>query len=230
MPVALFAGSSSVSTWGAVEWSMEAPEANDLRWQRQDVQGVIEATVVNTQRAFQTVTSVVHRDEKSQRNQMLAPIRIWMDGPDLPPAKGWIDAVSRARGGNISVGVWINETQISKRLEGYEVPLSLLAWMNSSERRQLANGIIQARCTTASVLDWINQFLGRPWMLGPRKKKQPHINKILEEAVTTICDNGGLAMIEPEDPKQARAGDRKVFTLYFREPPAYLPVFRLPAS
>ena len=55
---------------------MQSPGKDDLRWY-QDVQGVIEASVVNTPRAFQAVQAEVHD------GQLLTPVSIWMDGRDV---------------------------------------------------------------------------------------------------------------------------------------------------
>jgi len=53
-PIMLLAGTSSVGTWGCVEYATRYPEPFDTCWQ-ENIQGVIKASVTNTYQAFETV-------------------------------------------------------------------------------------------------------------------------------------------------------------------------------
>jgi hypothetical protein len=209
-PVVVFGGSSTVSTWGCAVWSTQAPGIGDLRW-HQDVQGIIEASVVNTPRAFQTVQAEVHD------GQMLTPVSIWMDGPDLPPPNAWKEALSGQGADSARIRILANGKSVF-RPQGYMIPLVLIAWMNLG-REEHRTGILRATCTTAEVLSWIDAFLGRTEAMGPRATVQSWVNGIMNDAVRYLNEVGGLATIDGSRPTR--------FTLWFREPARFLPVFRI---
>ena len=210
-PVAVFGGSSSVSTWGAAAWSMETPKQDDLRWQ-QDVQGVIEASVVDTPRAYQTVLAAVHD------NQLLTPVSIWMEGPDLPPPTGWKSAPNDQRSDYLRLRILANGKPVFKP-QNYRIPLTLLAWMNLHQGQQ-SQGTNVATCTTPEILSWIDAFLGQPHALGPRADVQSHVNGILNDAVQYFNSVGGLATIDDKSRPSK-------FTLWFRGLSGFLPMYRL---
>ena len=101
---------------------MQTPGEDDLRWY-QDVQGVIEASVVNTPRAFYTVHAEVHD------GQILTPVSISMDGPDLPPPNAWREALSERGADRARIRIPANGRPVF-RPQGYMIPLVSIAWMN----------------------------------------------------------------------------------------------------
>ena len=189
---------------------MQTPGRDDLRWY-QDVQGVIEASVVNTARAFQSVHAEVHD------GQILTPVSIWMDGPDLPPPHAWREALSGIGADSARIRILANGKPVF-RPQGYMIPLALIAWMNLG-REERRTGIFRATCTTSDVLSWIDAFLGRADAMGSRATVQSWVNGILNDAVRYLNEAGGLATIEGNRPSR--------FTLWFRELPRSLPVFRV---
>jgi hypothetical protein len=196
-----------------VEWTMRRPSPADARW-RQDIQGIITSDVIDSGRAFERVEPAVFAD------QMREVTRIWMDGPDLPVPTGWQEAVRRKVPGRLRLRVVVNDSPIFGRLQSYMVPLVLLAWLNSRNRHEHDSEVVETRCTSATVLEWIDGFLGRRDALGSRRTTQPNVNGILNDAVEHICRAGGLATF-----RDVR-GRPTVFTLYARPFPSFLPIFR----
>lgn len=217
-PVAVCGGSSTVSTWGAATWSMQNPMRDDLRW-LQDVQGIVEASVVDTPRAFKTVESRVHK------KQLLAPAMVWMDGQDLPPLTAWKEALSGQATNKPRIRILVNGKPVFDRLSSYMIPLTVVAWMNIN-RKEHQPGILQSTCTTQEVIAWIDAFLGGHDAMGPRRTVQPHINGILNDAVRYFNEVGALATLDDANPASDEVRSSR-FTLWFREPPSFLPTFRL---
>jgi hypothetical protein len=220
---------------------MAMPDESDLRWD-QDVQGVLEAHVSDTNRAFRTVTAEIHK------LQLRVPTKIWMDGRDLPPAAAWRGILRSGAREDLNLRILFNNRTVFRQRRNYMTALVLLAWLNSSDRTEHANGIFRTRISSPEALAWIDEFLGEKNAMGTRRTTQPHVNQILNEAANEICESGGLAVVDKaretaerfkhwfrdalafQQHASSQEGPVSHFTMWLREPPGFLPVFRRKSS
>jgi len=211
-PVAILAGSSTISTWGCVVAVTKELPGSEPFW-RGNVQGIIRAAAANTPRAFSSVTAEVHE------KQMLTPVSIWMEGADLPLSNCWRNGVIRTTARDLDLRILVNGQPILKRMRDHLTALTMIAWLNSRDRSEYDSGLCRVTCNTVQAQDWIDQFLGNGGVFGFRKEVQPRLNKILNEITRQIWESGGLATL-----KKPPSGPTS-FTLWAFPPPLFLPQF-----
>ena len=170
-----------------------------------------------------------------------------MDGRDLPPASGWRGFLPGGTRKDLDMRILFNNRHVFQG-RNHMAALVVLAWLNSSDRTEHANGIFRTRTSTPEALTWIDEFLGQKHAMSPRRTTQPHVNQILNEAANEVCRSGGLAAVDTFQNTADRfkhwfrdafafrqhashqPGAVSHFTLWFREPPGFLPVFRLKSN
>jgi len=155
IPVVILAGTSTVGTWGAVQYASSAVEdLDDPRWQR-EIQCVVRASVSSSRSAFQDVAA------ERVTEATAAPAQIWMQGKDLPPWNGW-SAVSKNEGlgggkGDFELDILVNGRKIFDKATTYRPALILLAWVGHPKRRPMRGGYC-ASTTTGEILRKLLHF------------------------------------------------------------------------
>ena len=114
-PVMLLAGTSTLGTWGAVEFATGSVQPEDVRWY-EDVQGIVRAEALNSPEAFEGV------DAKPLEREMLSPCRIWMEGGDLPAnskdawKKAYEENPKLPKGTPLDLRIYVNGQEIMPKL------------------------------------------------------------------------------------------------------------------
>jgi hypothetical protein len=205
-PLMILAGTSTVGTWGAAQYATsDVDDVDDVRWQ-QEVQGIIESSVVNRPDAFDRVDA--------HARELLSPVRIWMQGRELPPWDGWravADAKGKSKGGKgtFDLQILANGTEVAAKASSYVPALILLAWLTSPHSRSMRDG----HCTEATSSE-IAKRMER--FLGPRVLPHGQIKQGLKALAKSIRSAGGIAYVE----KSQQGGDR--YSICARDLPSFL--------
>lgn len=203
-PILILAGTSTAGTWGAAQYAASAvEEVDDVRWQC-EIQGVLRTSVSARREAFEEVVV--------EPLQLVAPVRIWMQGADLPPWNGW-RAVAQTRGrvatkGRFDLQIIVNGKEVCEKAATFIPALIMLAWIHHPKRRRTAGGYY-VTTTTGEIKARLDAFFGGACVEGS------HINATLKSLTDGIRAAGGIAFVKKD-------GRNDHYCMYVREPPQTL--------
>ncbi|MBW7990803.1 MAG: hypothetical protein FVQ84_12420 [Planctomycetes bacterium] len=213
-PVTVLSGTSTVGTWGAVQYVNSISPGNDVRWQ-QDVQGVVEASVHNRDEAFDSV--------QAKAKEMLAPVRIWMQGADLPPSDAWPGAIQHYEqtlsGPKIDLQILANGVEILKKSKDYVSGAVLLAWLDSPNRVKFDGGF-SVSTTSGDLTDRLKKKF--ECQFDNRDTFQNRVYSTLHQLTNGIREAGGIAFKSQLRGQKGWGKSKRNYTITSRNLPFFL--------